>query len=320
MKKVSAPKISLIALSLIVIGLGAAELGTRATGIVDFPIYETDGEIGYILAPNQSGTFLNKNDWVINEKSMNAIAWAPQGVRDILVVGDSLVWGGNPLDQADRLGDQLGDLLPDWSVWPIAAGSWSVGNQLEYFHRNPDVLEAADVIVWVFNSGDLNPSSMWAQETTHPRSHPTSAVVYAFDKYVKPRLFKKSAVAVEPTALADPGNEPFNKDIITHLSEFVADQTAAHGTKFLFIAYPGKDLLQNGGGDQKNYDEFLQSLKDAVAGNGVLIDLRELPDWTPDLYRDGIHPNAHGNAVFAAEIARVLQQNQMLESGNADTN
>ena len=46
---------------------------------------------------------------------------------DVLLIGDSLVLGGNKYRLEDRLGPQLSQLtgLP---IWPIAAGSWSLRN------------------------------------------------------------------------------------------------------------------------------------------------------------------------------------------------
>src|ERR1700749_2777557 len=98
-------------LSFILVGsaiflIGAAEVATRLTGVADFPLYRADADLGYVLAPDQKGAFLNKNHWVYNEKSQGAGPWHPNGKTDLLLLGDSLVLGGNPVDQPDRLGPQ----------------------------------------------------------------------------------------------------------------------------------------------------------------------------------------------------------------------
>lgn len=297
--------------AIVVVGLGGVELATRATGVVDFPLYEADDAIGYILAPDQSGTFLNKNSWNLNEKSINAGPWEPKGDRDILLVGDSLVWGGNPQDQGDRLGAQMEKILPDWAVWPISAGSWSVGNQLVYFERNPDVLEEGDIIVWVLNRGDLSAASQWTQESTHPRSRPASAFLYAFDKYVRPRVFKRAKPAPEPTGLEVSKNPYLDEETITEFRKFVAAQVAERDVKFLFLAYPGKSLVSGEDDEKKMYETFLERLDQAVGQYGVVYDLRDSAVWTADLYRDQIHPNVEGNTVLAGEIVRLLKEKNL---------
>lgn len=300
--------------AIVVVGLGGAELATRATGVVDFPVYQVDDEIGYVLAPSQSGTFLNRNSWTLNEKSINAGPWEPNADRDILLVGDSLVWGGNPQDQSDRLGAQIEKILPDWAVWPISAGSWSVGNQLVYFERNPDVLEEGDIIVWVLNGGDLSPSSQWKFETTHPRSRPASALLHSFQKYVKPRIFKRSPQQHEPNGIdVEDDNSRFDPKAISQFSAFVASESDTRDVKFLFIAYPGKSLVSGEDDKKEMYETFLDRLEQAAGRYGVVYDLRDSAVWTPDLYRDGSHPNVEGNRVLAGEIVRLLRENRMVE-------
>jgi len=56
----------------------AAEIAVRLSGILDFPTYAVDSEIGYIVKPNQSGKFLNKNPWAFNDRSVRS---ASLGIR-----------------------------------------------------------------------------------------------------------------------------------------------------------------------------------------------------------------------------------------------
>ena len=168
--------------ALLVGGL-AAEVGVRVAGLVDFPLYDADATIGYIPKANQRGSFLNKNDWVINEKHMGAETFVPDPAGNILLVGDSIVWGGNPYALPDRLGPRLQALVKG-KVWPIAAGSWSLQNQLAYLNANPDVVSRVDTIVFVLNSGDLGPPSSWNCSLTHQRERSTVALIYLAKKYV----------------------------------------------------------------------------------------------------------------------------------------
>lgn len=94
-------------LLLVVTALLAAEGGVRALGMVDFPLYEANARIGYIPAANQQGSFLNKNDWEFNALHMGAPAFTPGPALDVLLVGDSVVYGGNGYRQPDRLGPAL---------------------------------------------------------------------------------------------------------------------------------------------------------------------------------------------------------------------
>jgi len=83
----------------------------RAFGAVDFALNQADAQISYIPAANQQGSFLNKNRWQFNALHMGAPAFAPNPARDVLLVGDSVVYGGNPYAEPDRLGPRLAAAL-----------------------------------------------------------------------------------------------------------------------------------------------------------------------------------------------------------------
>ena len=189
-----------LVLPVVLVLLVLSEVGLRLAGVTDFPVYDTDETIGYIPAPGQQGSFLNRNGWQVNERSMGSDAWEPNGQRDVLLLGDSVVWGGNPLNQPDKLGPVLQGKLPQWRVWSASAGSWSVLNQVAYLDRYADVQQEADVLVWVLNTADFaEKRSVWSSDATHPRSKPLSAVWHVAEKYLLPRVIL-SRTAEQPNS------------------------------------------------------------------------------------------------------------------------
>ena len=72
----------------------------------------------------------------------------------ILLVGNSIVDGGLWVDQNQRLAAQIG-ARSRRPVWPIAAGSWSVLNELAYLRRRPDIVRRVDQVVLVISSPDV---------------------------------------------------------------------------------------------------------------------------------------------------------------------
>lgn len=98
---------------LVLIGgaLLSIEVLVRATGMVDFPMYEANAQIGYIPAASQQGNFLNKNKWEFNSLHMGASEFKPGPGPNVLLIGDSLVYGGNSYRQQDRLGPSLQTLM-----------------------------------------------------------------------------------------------------------------------------------------------------------------------------------------------------------------
>ena len=58
---------------------------------------------------NQEGRFLD-NNWVFNDLHMNALNNFSYTGNEILILGDSVIWGGNRLDQKERIGKLINDL------------------------------------------------------------------------------------------------------------------------------------------------------------------------------------------------------------------
>lgn len=288
-------------LALLLCSAVLGEVGLRWAGVTDFPVYQTDEVTSYIPAPEQSGAYLNKNRWLVNERSMGSGPWEPKVQRDLLLLGDSLVWGGNPLDQADKLGPRLQAAVGDrWRVWSASAGSWSVLNELAYLDRFPDVQAETDVMVWVINTGDLaSKPSQWSSDDSHPRSHPQSALIYAVGKYVAPRLGFGAEVPPSTVKNASAISAETAELLKSRLSQLATNK------RILIVLYPDKTELGSATTHHQTFKSVLESL---LGGCCTLLELREQNDWQASLYRDDIHPSAPGNEVFARLIFKTLDQ------------
>lgn len=286
----------------IVLLLVLAEAGLRMSGAIDFATYDADPKIGYVPKPNQSGSFLNSRDWALNDRAFATRQdWSERspGRKDMLVVGDSVVWGGNPLRENERLGPSLEKQLgPSWQVWPASAGGWSIVNELEFMRRNIDVYRSADLVVWVINSGDMQPLATFDSDLAHPRARPASALIYYLDKYVLSRL-KTSNNTVENPAIEDGARiEP---SVLEAFSSFVRNERSGDT---LIVIYPDLDDLTVQAADFRRYAAAFAEL----CQNKVhCVDVSTQGSWGKTMYRDGIHPSGAGNGALAAIIGNQIQ-------------
>jgi hypothetical protein len=277
------------------------ELVIRGGGFIEFPLYQIDTEMGYILQPNQSGAFLKKNRWQVNERSMMARNYQPNHKTDVLLIGDSLVIGGNPLDQAERLGNQLElEAKGTVSVWPVGAASWSALNVKAFLELNSDVVEDAEVLIWVMNSGDFYGKSKWQDDIQQPLNQPWWALPYLFKKYLwVNRLvyytpFVKKNVPAERWSWAD------QKKIWEEATAFI--KALGVEKKIGIVWYPDQFEL---GSEITGYSSMRANAARIETECGAkVICLREEELWGLNCYRDSIHPNAEGNRVLAAILAR----------------
>jgi hypothetical protein len=261
------------------------DLLARAFGVLDFPLYENNKTLGYVPAPNQHGSFLRKNDWAFNELSMGTTKpFVPQGSpRNILLIGDSIVLGGNPMPQELKLGPLLNDKCPQ--VWPISAGSWSFNNEVRYLQLHADILHNFNRIVFILNSEDFGSASKWASEITHPTYRPLSSIYYLARKYF---------------GHADEGlvdNDPDWRIGFEWLLE-------NYGGSLTVILYASKREVL----DQKARADLDKHVTELASNRVLVTKIADDPSWTTDYYRDDIHPNSNGEIVLANILLRSIPE------------
>ena len=130
------------------LGLISSEIFLSFAGFGSYPIYDIDNEIKYIPAANQHGRFLNRNAWYFNDRHVGNISnWHQEKHPDFLLIDNSIVLGGNPINHDDKLGPLLEKELGAGStVWSVATGGWTHVSEMVYLDRNPDVLQNADTV------------------------------------------------------------------------------------------------------------------------------------------------------------------------------
>lgn len=270
-----------------VIALVGVELAARLSGATDFPVYQVDTDIGYIPAKNQSGRFLNKNQWVFNELHMGAGRFTPGPGMDTLLVGDSIVLGGNLLSQESRLGPQLSKKMAG-RVWPVSAGSWSIANELKYLRSHPEVLAGVDQIIFVLNGGDLvDDLSHWRCDRNHPRRAPWSAAWYLLDKNI---------LRLEDCETPNPAYTPPRLNWQAELHSLLA-RAEMNGKPVYAVLYPDRSEASNI--ESGRAFEYRMAQQLAPFPRVGLISVGRDPRWQENFYRDSIHPTEAGNASLA---------------------
>lgn len=293
-------KIALLAFLLLI---SSAEIGTRLLGLTNFPIYSIDSEIGYIPQPSQAGIFLNKNDWVFNDKSMGVDKnWNPQGRFNILLIGNSIIMGGNPYPQKDKIAPLVQKQLKEGQMlWPIATGGWTNVNETNYLQKNPDVAQAAQFFVWEYMSGGLSQLSQWRGDYVFPSAQPVSASWYALRRYVLPKVFEFNMNELPPVGITDATHRiNFEKQLS------ILSKATGRTNPGILLLYPTQNELELARRGQDWLPERLMLEAIASQYGLIVIDVAKSREWESNLYRDGVHPTVDGNVVLANIIAQSI--------------
>jgi hypothetical protein len=289
----------------VVIAAALVETAARLSGIVDIPTYAVDDEIGYLVNPNQSGEFLDKNAWAFNDRSM-AVAknWTPGERLNLLLIGNSVIMGGNPYPQAAKVGPllqrELGDKV---AVWPSAVGGWSTVNETVYLERNPDVVSANRFFVWEVMTGGFSQLSRWRGDYVFPRQRPLCATCYVIRRYVVPRVLPVHDNELPPVGDAAAENVSRFERMIATLCHSSGAKT--HG---VLLFYPTQVQLNAAQQGQEWFPDRRELERIAGAYGLQVIDLSRQPEWKATDYRDGTHPTADANALLAHIIAGAVRE------------
>lgn len=284
--------------------LALAEALVRGVGLVDVPTYAHDDEVGYWVQPSQQGSFLWRNDWAFNDLSMPiGRDWSPDQGLDLVVIGNSIVMGGNPYRQVEKVPSLLqADLGAQVSVWPVATGGWSAVNQVAYLRRHPQVLAHADVVVWQFMSGAMGGLSQWRGPLVFPDRSPVWATGYVVQRYVLPRLWPQALSELPPVDAAQSDHVQSVWDQLQGLTQ------RQHPVPGVFFLYPTLSQWQQAQLGQEWMSErpLIQSW--ATQMNWPVLDMARCRGWNATMYRpDGVHPTPEGNRVIASCLSHALR-------------
>lgn len=271
-------------------------------GLGDPVIAIPDPEIEYRLKPSASyarfGNRIEINS--LGTRGPEISAQVAPSERRILLIGDSIVYGTEHLDQDETVGSRLRDLLraaPELGrcepeVIAMAASSWGPVNAAAFLDRFGTIgASAAAVIVSAHDLYDLPEAP--PQLLTY-RLEPSWSAIGDAAAEVMRRIRPGRPTAEETRSL-----EHRARISLEALSRMTAQLRAASMTPLL-VYHPTR--RERGGFEARERAVFRDW---AIARGVTMIDLgREIED--EDGYRDEIHPDPIGAKRIAAVLARRL--------------
>lgn len=285
----------LAAAALLVAALLALELLLRGLGFASFPLFERAGHGRYRMRPDQAGLFRRRAAWRYDANGMRNDRIPADFAETTLLIGDSVVDGGNRIDQSETLATVAARLSGD-SYYCVACHGWALANGLAELRALPG-WTGARRLVFVLNTGDLDSvADMW-NEFSFPSRRPIWLTLWL----VRRQLFRRVPLYRKLWATLHASPEPpvgRAADVrARNLADFRQLLTEYDGPIFLVrYAMRGEDARA------ERYFEQLASLDPRVR----ILEAAEATGWSDDCYIDHIHPNARGLAVLAPHVCRGL--------------
>lgn len=258
----------------------AAELWLRRAGFCDFPLFRREEPGVYRAVPSQRGRFLGRHEWSYDARGMRHAGESDlAGVT--LLVGDSVVDGGNRIGQAETLPARLAAELGE-PVYPVACRGWALANELAALEAMPRWAEAKRLIL-VVNSGDFETLGEMRDRFMFPTRRPLLALPWLAAR----QLGRKLTGGPEDRRLPD---------VHARNLETFRALAARFAGPITLVRYPMK------GEDAAANPRFAEL--HAAAPGSTLLDLADDPEWGDGCYLDHIHPSAKGLVVLARFIGQ----------------
>lgn len=172
-------------------------------GLGDPPLYQADSKIEYLLQPSKT-YYRFHHRFSVNRYSMRADDFPSQKSQPnelrVIVVGDSIIYGGVMIDQSQIDTEILKRDLQQQSPGPVVVGnasakSWGPPNELAYLQRFGTL--QADVIILELSSHDYADAATFVPvvgiSAAYPAKTPPLALFDLFETYILPRYFHSGA-------------------------------------------------------------------------------------------------------------------------------
>jgi len=287
-RRASRPGSLAVVVAISIIAYFGLEVALRIGGLGSFPVYVQDPVVGYYLVPNQHGLFLQKNHWFVNSDGFANDRNFTDSHPSSLLVGDSIVYGGDPVDYDCRVGTLAGEFSKQ-ATWVAAAGGWNLLNELAFLEQHQRILRKVDRLIFVLNNGDFDAAGQWTGEFSFPTRHPLFLIPYLARRYLLPHPAELPPVAIAATGHGRTWQPEFDRLV------------DAYPFRITVILYPDrtdyadKALWERHTAEIRRYAGARKDIR--------VIDLRDRKSWRRSYYRDEIHPTCAGNHALAEIVA-----------------
>jgi lysophospholipase L1-like esterase len=302
---------------LLMVAPAASELFCRfVVGLGDPPLYQSDRAMEYLLQPSKT-SYRFHNRFSVNRYSMRADDFPPQKSSSnelrVMVIGDSVVYGGVRIDQSEIGTEILKRNLERRFRVPVvvanaSAKGWGPPDELAYLERFGTL--DADIIILELSSHDYEDAPTFIPvvgvSPDYPDKRPRLALADLFGSYFLPRYLHSG---VNP-ADAD-------KTSRTHSERNIAECRNAERDLFRFArAHHAKvALIQH-----LSLPELTGEYQTGYAANQEVAKAENVPyaddadelraelksGHSPFYSGDPLHPNRLGQEILAHTLQRAV--------------
>lgn len=300
---------------------------TKKCGLRNLALSQADPNTGYLFQPNQKvrklGRYIEYNQF--SQRTHPIQIDKGDHCCRILMLGDSVLNGGNPIDQSLTISELLKQSLKQlafqsitsFEVLNASAGSWGIGNQLGYLCKFGTF--DSDLVILQIGTHDLiqlTSDSSVVGRASHPDRLPKFAILELLLRYLYPRLIgfltRRSLGGLEQVPMPKDRASQFLKNM--SFLEAIIQLVRLDTIPVLVLFTPSREDIIPTFKSPEFKSEFLKILSNHAV---PLIDVHA--DWSqrpPELarhyFRDDVHLTVAGNRAIATLTSEHLCRHNLV--------
>ncbi len=291
----------------LVVGLVLTEMILSALGFGNPPLYQSDPEVGYVLKPSQNLTRLRGARVFINSLGMRSnevAANKPAGVYRVLLLGDSVPFGGSYIDQDDLFCSVALRRLHlsgnRYQLLNAGINDYGPRNIWKYLQKHGDY--DADMIISYLPWGNLTRHFTNFLQTPFWSNNPDMALAEFF-RHGMWRLFGMFSKRWK-SAVPNARSESFHLNM--QALQNIRVYCQARGIPVYFIWSPYRCVLT---GEWEDDHAAEKKEYGRVIGNSLTVDMSPVLEKYSDidsLYKDDCHYSAEGHRIVGEHLAAFI--------------
>jgi len=283
------------------------EIALRGIGLTNLVLYADDPETGYRIKPGQTARYLDNriqiNAWGVRDA--RTFEQKNEAVLRVLVLGDSVTWGGLREPQENLFTSILEDKSPGSEVINAGVNGFSVAQMVALYQAHLSGLEPDIVLVIAIPRDFTRPpqSRLVRESVSFPRKRPRFAVPVAIEifRFIAQTRWGWNWLALPPAT--EPVGPALEKEecLRRNLDALVAFALEMKDPRqVLFVMAPYLKTPIN--------EELPTAALETLHARGVrTVDLNERIRVEPELFVDGVHLSSYGHRKLAEELALLLR-------------
>ena len=296
---------TLIAVYILSASLALIEAVLRGMGLANPILYEPDAKTGYRLKPDQHVTALG-NKLTINNVGLRdprPVSRAENGVHRVLVLGDSVTWGGVTIPQESLFTTRLERAIASTEFLNGGVNGYSVGQMTALYTARYAAIHPDLLLVCVIPPDFSRPAnvSLTRNSAAFPLERPWTACGMAVE-YARIQMASRFSLnALRPKSPVSPA--PGSAETPTDRLEENIDALTAIATQAKpRVAVVVLPQMPGTAGSEHRVEVLAR-----LGGLGMtVIDLAPRKSWSATHFLDGTHLSESGHAAVAETLAPLL--------------